>query len=107
MKVKFTNPARFSKDANGQTILNPFFDPALDGPAVLFGYIHRSRLLTTGKIVIEYSISLVRYELELDPASDYNFGFVQNAESDLKYELALGKAVEELEQLDKQAQRSK
>lgn len=106
MKVKFTNPARFSKDANGQTILNPFFDPALDGAAVLFGKLIRAKV-AEGTVVVEYSISAMRYELELDPASDYNFKFVQNAESDLKFELALGKTVEELEQLDKQARRSR
>ena len=106
MKVKFTNPARFTKDANGQTILNPFFDPALDGPVVLFGKLIRAHI-SAGTVIVEYSISAMRYELELDPASDYNFGFVQNAESDLKFELALGKHVEELERLDKQAARSK
>ena len=106
MKVKFTNPARFSKDAKGQTILNPFFDPALDGPVVMFGRLIRANI-TAGTVVVEYSISFIRYQLELDPASDYNFGFVQNAESDLKFELALGKHVEELERLDKQAARSK
>ena len=106
MKVKFTNPARFSKDANGRTILNPFFDPALDGPVVLFGKLIRAHI-SAGTVIVEYSISEMRYELELDPASDYNFGFVQNADSDLKFELALGKTVEELERLDKQAARSK
>ena len=106
MKVKFTNPARFSKDANGQTILNPFFDPALDGPVVMFGRLIRANI-AVGTLVVEYSISFIRYQLELDPASDFNFKFVQNAESDLKYELALGQRAEELEQLDKQAARSK
>ena len=106
MKVKFTNPARFSKDANGQIILNKFFDTALDGPTVLFGRLIRA-IVGRGTVVVEYSISAMRYELELDPAADYNFQFVQNAESDLKYELALGKTVEELELLDKQARRSK
>lgn len=106
MKVKFTNPARFSKDANGQTILNPFFDPALDGPVVLFGNLIRAHI-SAGTVIVEYSISEIRYELELDPASDFNFQFVQNAESDFKYDLALGQRAEELEQLDKQAARSK
>jgi len=106
MKVKFTNPARFSQDDNGQAILNTFFDPVLDGPVVLFGRLIRANV-TAGTVVVEYSISAMRYQLELDPATDFNFQFVQNAESDLKYELALGKTVEELEQLDKQAARSK
>lgn len=106
MKVKFTNPARFSKDANGRPILNPFFDPALDGPVVMFGRLIRANI-TARTVVVEYSISFIRYQLELDPASDFNFKFVQNAESDLKYDLALGKRAEELEQLDKQAARSK
>ena len=106
MKVKFTNPARFSKDANGQIILNKFFDTALDGPVVLFGRLIRA-IVGRGTVVVEYSISAMCYELELDPAADYNFQFVQNTDSDLKYDLVLGQRVEELELLDKQARRSK
>jgi hypothetical protein len=96
MKVKFTNPARFSKDANGQTILNKFFDTVLDGPAVLFGQLIRAKV-AEGTVVVEYSISAMRYELEVDPAADFNFQFIQNADSDLKYDLVLGQLVEELE----------
>jgi hypothetical protein len=106
MKVKFTNPARFSQDDNGQPILNPFFDPALDGPVVLFGRLIRANV-SAGTVVVEYSLSAMRYELELDPASDFNFKFIQNDESDLKFDLALGQHAEELERLNKQAQRSK
>jgi len=43
----------------------------------------------------------------IQPNSDYNFGFIWNEEAEQKYTEALSKTVEELEQLDKQAQRSK
>jgi hypothetical protein len=106
MKVKFTNPARFSKDANGQTILNPFFDTALDGPTVLFGNIVEM-YQPAGTLIVEYCSRGFTIQTLINPNSDYNFGFIPNEEADLKYELALGKTVEELELLDKQAARSK
>jgi len=106
MKVKFTNPIRFSEDANGQPILNPFFDAALDGPVVLFGNIVEMDQ-PAGTLIVEYCSRGFTIQTPINPNSDYNFGFIPNEEADLKYELALGQRSEELEQLDKQAQRSK
>ena len=43
----------------------------------------------------------------IQPNSDYNFRFIQNEEAERKYAAALNRKVDELEQLDKQARRSK
>jgi hypothetical protein len=43
----------------------------------------------------------------INPNSDYNFGFIPNEEADRKFAEALNRKVDEMEQLDKQARRSK
>jgi hypothetical protein len=102
MRVKFTNPLVYRLGLDGEVIINNFFK----GNKILFGRVKQ--------VVDEYFLEVecinelgnpVKYIV--NPNSDYNFGFLPNAESDHKYSLACNRKCEELEQLDKQARRSK
>ena len=81
MKVKFTNP--------------------LNDREVLFGAI--VEMFNDSSFIVQTDdCSWV-----INPNSDYNFGFIPTEESDIKFQEALNRRVEEMEQLDKQARRSK
>ena len=81
MKVKFTNP--------------------LNDREVLFGAI--VEMFNDSSFIVQTDdCSWV-----INPNSDYNFRFIENEEAERKYAEALNRKVDELEQLDKQARRSK
>ena len=102
MRVKFTNPLMYRESFDGKMIINNFFK----GDKVLFGQV--KQVVDECFLEVECINEIgkpVKYIV--NPNSDYNFGFIPNEEAERKYAKALNRRVEEMEQLDKQARRSK
>ena len=96
MKVKFTNPNLFTKDAHGNVIINEDFK----GQRVLFGEVVR-----LGGFYDELQIRVESpgwvHMFMVNPNSDPNFRFIENDECNRKTDLLFDERIEKIEAADR------
>jgi hypothetical protein len=92
MQVKFTNPLVYRPGFDDKPVINNFFK----GNKILFGQVKQ--------VVDEYFLEVecineigkpVKYTI--NPNSDYNFGFILNAEAEIKYAAALNRLADQFD----------
>lgn len=90
MQVKFTNPLVYRPDFDGEQVINNFFK----GDKILFGQV--KQVVDECFLEVECINEIgkpVKYIV--NPNSDYNFGFILNAEAESKYAAALIRLADE------------
>jgi hypothetical protein len=92
MQVKFTNPLMYRESFDGKQVINNFFK----GDKILFGQV--KQVVDDRFLEVECINEIgnpVKYII--NPNSDYNFGFILNAEAESKYAAALNRLVDQID----------